>query len=63
MTCLEPKSRIVVQCKNIFNILNECGMSQTKFGNYETLANNHDKNETQSDNGEELIQVENDEIC
>ena len=62
MTCLDPKHRIVVQCQYIVYMLNEHEIVQPKLRNLEMLTCDHDKNETQSEIVEELIQVETVEI-
>ena len=62
ITCLDPKYRIVAQCQNIVYVLNEHEIVQPKWSNLEMLTNYYDKNETQSDMIEELIQGETDEI-
>ena len=64
MSCLDPKYRIVVQCQNIVYVLNKHEIVQPKLRNLERLTNgnDHDKNETQSNIVEDLVQVETDEI-
>ena len=62
MACLDARYRNVVQCQNIVCVLHENEMVQPKLRNVEMLTNDYDKSDTQSDMGEELIQVETDGI-
>ena len=59
MTFLDPKCRNVVQCQNIVYVLNKHEIEQSKLSVLERLTdgNDHNKNETQSNIIEELIQV------
>ena len=52
----------MVQCQNIFNVLNEYEMLQPNLGSLEMLTNYHDKGQLQSDISKNLIQVETEEI-
>ena len=64
ITCLDPKHRIVAQCKNIVNILNEYKTLQPKLENMEMSVNEHNEENYISKCVfiDELIQIETDEI-